>query len=313
MAKQISQLPVEVRRVELPAPLPDALDVAVSLMDSDVAISGGTSALMEGRFIFNPQQRPMPHIDLIDNRLLKINEEKPRERRRWVNADPSKWELKFSHALPIGFSIESASGDAALELSELAAAYLDYQSASGDLAIRINESQPHLRYVKIRTASGDSRCGLGGHFASLTDIKFESASGDLKAALNGDFPLLEQVSIHQSSGDMRLGVNGIYRKPMSLDIKSNSGDCAIDLAGQWHADLHATIHSSSGSLLVHVPDDVGVIASVRRMSGNIKLHGMHRKGDAFVNETYGRSAVILNLELGVSSGSLHVYCGEMAV
>ena len=156
-------------------------------------------------------------------------------------------------------------------------------------------------------SSGDGDFDLKN--LSLRSLDVNASSGDIAADLSGNLPELRRISIDGSSGDIDLDLQGKYQTYIQLDIENSSGDIGVNLVGQWESTLGANIQNSSGDVTIHVPKDVGVRVRVRTRSGDINAPGMKMDsqdgdGAVYVNESFRRSLITLQIDVEVSSGDI---------
>jgi hypothetical protein len=156
-------------------------------------------------------------------------------------------------------------------------------------------------------SSGDGEFDL--KTLSLRSLDLNASSGRISADLSGDMPELRRVSIDGSSGDIRLDLKGKYLTYIQLDVENSSGDVSVDLIGEWESPLGASIKNSSGDVTIRLPREVGVRVRARTRSGDINAPGMtidseDGDGAVYVNESFRRSLITLQIDVEVSSGDI---------
>jgi hypothetical protein len=156
-------------------------------------------------------------------------------------------------------------------------------------------------------SSGDGEFDL--KTLSLRSLDLNASSGRISADLSGDMPELRRVSIDGSSGAIRLDLKGKYLTYIQLDVENSSGDVSVDLIGEWESPLGASIKNSSGDVTIRLPREVGVRVRARTRSGDINAPGMtidseDGDGAVYVNESFRRSLITLQIDVEVSSGDI---------
>ena len=168
--------------------------------------------------------------------------------------------------------------------------------------------------VEIRMGAGELT--LGGGAKELLDAEFsyensgskpevdyrvtarkgrlsvrQPGGGRAKIRLRDDVPMGLEVSL--GAGRSELSVGSLALR--NLDVKIGLGECTVDLAGDWKEDFKATIKGGIGRATVRLPEDTGVRVRARGGIGEIRRGSLKLKGDAFVNDAYGKSPVTLDV------------------
>jgi N-terminal domain of toast_rack, DUF2154 len=162
-----------------------------------------------------------------------------------------------------------------------------------DWEILLNDDVPMT--LSVSDSSGDGNLDLES--LNLRSLFLEFSSGDVAADLGGEKPLLKEVTIDSSSGDVGVEMTGDYDSPIGLEVDMSSGDLDMDLSGEWPQNLEGDINLSSGTTTLTFPTNVNVYVEAQTSSGDINASGMTRDGEAYVNEPYKDSDVILNLSV----------------
>jgi hypothetical protein len=241
-----------------------SVSASIEIDSGNLDVSGGAGDMFEGTFTYNVK-RWEPEIDYtVRDEVGELSVKQGGE--WWV---PALWFIRNDWDLRFSDDVPL---DLAAELS----------SGNGDF---------DLKALDMRSLSVDA------------------SSGDVNADLSGDMPELRRVNIDSSSGDVDLVLKGTYRTYIQMDVENSSGDISVNLLGEWKSTLGATISSSSGDVTLHLPEEVGVRARVRSRSGDVNAPGMtvdSRDGDGavYVNESFRRSLITLQIDVEVSSGDV---------
>lgn len=162
--------------------------------------------------------------------------------------------------------------------SHLMEADFDYRSSSG---------APKVDY-SISGITGNLRVSQD------SDVHINSSSDNhwmLHFANN--VPLEIKIDMGAGRGDLRLRDVDVTR--LNLDI--GAGQVDVDLTGNRKSDLTADIEGGVGEANIRLPKNVGVIVHAAGGIGTIDAHGLHRDGDAYTNDLYGKSPVTIHLKV----------------
>jgi len=126
---------------------------------------------------------------------------------------------------------------------------------------------------------------------------------DWTLGLSDSVPM--NLSLDLGVGKTIIDLGGL--KARKLNIEAGVGEGIIDLSGKRPTDLEASISAGVGKLTVVLPSAVGVRATVQGAIGNIKTTGLHRDGESFVNDAWGKSKT--SIRLGIEGGVGEVELG----
>jgi len=121
---------------------------------------------------------------------------------------------------------------------------------------------------------------------------------------NNKVPL--ELSVHLGAGKSELTLGSLALT--DLDLNMGVGETVVDLAGDWKNNLQARIKGGVGKATVRLPRDVGVEVHAKGGIGEVRPGELKKRGDAYVNDAYGRSPVTLrvNVEGGVGEINLEL-------
>ena len=80
----------------------------------------------------------------------------------------------------------------------------------------------------------------------------------------------------------------------------------VDLTSDYGQDLEASIEGGVGEATVMLPSGVGVRVRAEGGLGKINAEGLQREGDSYVNEAYGDSDVILDVDVQGGVGQINL-------
>jgi hypothetical protein len=109
-----------------------------------------------------------------------------------------------------------------------------------------------------------------------------------------------ELSVKQGSGGgVRLALTG-------LTLEMGAGRTTVDLTGDYKQDFDASIQGGVGEATVLLPSEVGVRAKAQGGLGKINAEGLQRKGGSYVNDAYGSSDVILDVDVQGGVGEINL-------
>jgi hypothetical protein len=132
--------------------------------------------------------------------------------------------------------------------------------------------------LEVELGAGAGRLDIGS--LSLKGLRITAGAGEVEVLLTGQ-PEVED-----------------------LEVQVGAGDVTVDLTGDWSGDLDAEIKGGVGRLTLRLPTDVGVRVDAEKGIGKVRARGMQRKGEAYVNDAYGRSDVTLRIDCAAGIGSI---------
>jgi hypothetical protein len=183
--------------------------------------------------------------------------------------------------------------------------------------------------VKIQIGAGEIRLDGGAKELLDADFTYERASqkpeidyqvhsgrGELSVRLaeggrtdirlKDDVPMDLEVKL--GAGKSTLNVGSLALRKLNVNI--GVGECTVDLAGDWKENLKASIKGGIGSATIRLPEDTGVRVRARGGIGEIRRGPLQQKGDAFVNEAYGKTPVTLDIEVEGGIGEINLEVSE---
>ena len=217
--------------------------------------------------------------------------------------NPGDWEtgppqtesrtVKMGEAKSARVEIEMPAGDLSVGpgAQELLEADFTYHNMSAKPLVEYNVNEGQGR-LSIRQ-SGTSHGRGGGH--NRWDLR-----------LSNKVPM--QLEVNQGAGRAKLTLGGLALS--RLDLHIGAGETTVDLTGDWKNDVTASIQGGVGRATVRLPNDVGVRATAHGGIGAVRVQGLKKEGDAYVNEAYGKSPVTVNVTVEGGVGEINLELGE---
>jgi len=201
--------------------------------------------------------------------------------------------VKLGDAKSARVDIEMPAGELSVSggARELLEADFTFNSryAKPSVDYNVSEGQGRLSVRQPESFHG----GRGGH--NKWDLRF-----------NSKVPM--QLDVKQGAGRANLTLGGFAVS--RLDLHIGAGETTVDLTGNWKNDLNADIQGGVGKATIRLPSDVGVRASARGGIGAVRVNGLRKEGDSYVNEAYGKSPVTLNVRVQGGVGEIDLELAE---
>jgi hypothetical protein len=91
-----------------------------------------------------------------------------------------------------------------------------------------------------------------------------------------------------------------------LDLEIGAGKTTVDLTGDYGQDLDVSIEGGVGEATVQLPSEVGVRVRAEDGLSKINAEGLQREGGSYVNDAYGDSEVILQVDVQGGVGQINL-------
>ena len=166
--------------------------------------------------------------------------------------------------------------------SDLAEAAFTYNIAGWTPTVTYNVNQGHGNLI---IAQPNATTVLPQNIRYEWDVK-----------LNKTIPL--DLKLNMGAGRATLDLRGLTLNAVDIDV--GAGDLQMDLSGAWAQSASITIESGVGQVTLRLPKDVGVRVEATAGLGRVNATGLSQNGDAYVNDAYATSDVVLTI--GVEDG-----------
>jgi hypothetical protein len=123
---------------------------------------------------------------------------------------------------------------------------------------------------------------------------------DLK--LKSGVPL--ELEVDMGVGKSEVDLRGLDVRHLSLE--AGVGEGSVDLSGPRTSDLDASIKAGVGKLKLVLPADVGVRVEAQGGLGHVDADGLRAEGDAWVNESWGKTKASLRIEVEAGIGEVEM-------
>jgi len=113
-------------------------------------------------------------------------------------------------------------------------------------------------------------------------------------------PIDLDIDLGAGHGDIDL--RGLKLERVKIDM--GVGEMILDLQGNHEQSFNVKIDGGVGSGKITLPSEVGVRVKVDGGIGSVDAHGLTKQGGLYVNGAYGKSAVVIEVEVHAGIGSL---------
>lgn len=148
--------------------------------------------------------------------------------------------------------------------------------------------------------------GEGGDLRVEQPSAKHTSGGDTKndwdLKLNNDIPT--DLTADLGAGDATLNLGTVTLR--SLTINVGAGTVNLDLRGHPKRSYNLQIRGGVGDATIHLPASVGLYAEAGGGIGDVKVNGMHKDGDHWVNDAYGTSPVTVRADIKGGIGGITI-------
>jgi hypothetical protein len=128
----------------------------------------------------------------------------------------------------------------------------------------------------------------------------EDSEWDLRVA--NDVPI--DLRVQMGAGQTNLRLNSVDLK--SLDVHMGAGQLDLDLTGARKSSVEGTIEGGVGQATIRLPKDMGVHVDASGGIGAVDASGLHRDGDSYVNDVYGKTPTSIDLTIHGGVGEIRL-------
>lgn len=215
---------------------------------------------------------------------------------------------------------ESVSATIELHSGTLRIAGGDSLLLQGVCSYNVASWKPEIDYL-LEGTRGNLRIYQPSHRNALTmrrtrnewDLRFnrdvplhlEIDMGAGKGELTLAFLSVITLDLNLGAGEVRLDLTG-NESLERLNVSLGAGSAEIDLAGTWDHDLTAEVDAGVGELTVRLPESIGVLVNVDKAIGGLKIKGLRKEGEAYINDAYGASETTIRLLINTGVGQINL-------
>jgi len=167
---------------------------------------------------------------------------------------------------------------------------------------RLNVRQPRLEQISMRS-DARYKWKLAFNEEVPLDMRIEhgAGSGDIDV---GDLNVT-QLDVKLAAGDFTIDLSG-NQSLQHLELDMGAGDVTVDLNGDWKENVNVDYQGGLGQTTLRLPKDIGVYITVNKALGSVNTNGLSKRGDAYVNEAYGKSDITLEINIQAGIGQINL-------
>jgi len=167
-----------------------------------------------------------------------------------------------------------------------------------DFSYNVADLKPKVSY-EVNAGNGELRVRQG----DSEGIRFGSgARNEWDISFNDEVPT--DLVVEMGAGESDLHLDSLTLT--GLDLQMGAGKTRVDLTGDYDQDLDASIQGGVGEASVMLPSEIGVRAKAEGGLGKINAEGLTREGNSYVNDAYGNSDVILEIDVEGGVGEINL-------
>lgn len=199
--------------------------------------------------------------------------------------------VDFDDARSVGVELRMGAGE--LDVTGGADALME-----ADFVYSFEEWKPEVAY-KVNGGAGELRVRQGGGENISTG---DDARNEWALRLGDDVPM--DLRVQMGAGESDLDLDSLSLT--GLDLQIGAGRTTVDLTGDYGRDLTATIQGGVGEATIRLPGEIGVRVNASGGLGRINAEGLRRDGEAYVNDSYGESDVLLDVDVQGGVGEINL-------
>ncbi len=155
------------------------------------------------------------------------------------------------------------------------------------------------------------KVGAGAGEFDFTGLQLAALDMELGAGgfeLRFDEPNEAEMShLTLDTGASKLEVIGIGNAgPERMKVQGGVGNITLDFTGDWPNSADVQVTAGIGAITLRLPDDVGVRVETEGGLTNVDVTGLQRKGDAYVNDAFGKAEMELRIQVTTGIGNLRL-------
>jgi len=156
--------------------------------------------------------------------------------------------------------------------------------------------------LHVRAGAGQGTLDLSG--LALTALQADMGAGDFTLRFDEPNPTrMERLTIN--AGASRLAVSGLGNAgPRNVKVQGGVGDLTLGFGGAWPTSTDVQINAGVGTLILRLPEDIGVRVALKGAATDIEAPGFTRQGDAYVNAAFGQTETELRIEITLGVGEV---------
>jgi hypothetical protein len=91
-----------------------------------------------------------------------------------------------------------------------------------------------------------------------------------------------------------------------VNVDAGAGETTIDLTAAIDRDINVTVKTGAGAVTMLLPSSEGVSVSAVVGIGGVNVSGMHKDGDYYVNDAFGKTEHSITVQIESSVGGINL-------
>jgi hypothetical protein len=198
-------------------------------------------------------------------------------------------------------------------------------------SVHIEPDRSELVRVNLQMGAGDLKVGSGTSKLMQAYFTYNVPAWKPEVRYSpGNLTVSQPGESHTHAGNLKYEWDLRFGRQTPLDINVNfgAGEAQLDLGaldlrnvtvqmgvGKMEMDLRGTpahnynvhIQGGIGEAVVHLPADAGVYATANGGIGEIRVHGLRKDGDHWVNDAHDRAKVQIRVDVQGGIGAITLY------
>jgi hypothetical protein len=133
-------------------------------------------------------------------------------------------------------------------------------------------------------------------------FSFGNTVSEWDVRLNSEVPL--DLAAKLGAGEAHLDLAGLNLRGVNVDI--GVGEVSVDLRGTPKSSYSVSINGGVGEARVTLPKTVGISASAKGGIGDVKIDGLEKRGDRWINPGHENDAVQITVDAKGGVGEIHI-------
>jgi len=214
----------------------------------------------------------------------------------WRGNEWGRWGPYYGNEMHDTKSVELQGAKSVSAHLEMPAGEIELSGGSSRLLDADFQYDPYEGTPRVDYTVAGNRGELHVEQRESPVVHFGETRNDWNLRLGGDVPLDLRLDMGAGKNTLRLDGLNVER----LEVHMGAGEMNLYLAGLRATHFDGIVEGGAGQARIHLPKDVGARVHATGGIGAINARGLVRDGDAYVNETYGKTAS--TIELNVSGG-----------
>lgn len=165
-----------------------------------------------------------------------------------------------------------------------------------DFTYNVPSWKPAVKYTSSGFR-GTLRIEQPGNSHGGSHVKY-----DWNVRLNDKVPM--DISAEFGAGKARMNLGSLDLR--SVHVEMGVGEVQLDLRGKPTRDYSVDVQGGVGKATIYLPADVGISAKAAGGIGHIRVDGLEKRGDRYINPAHENSPVTIHLNVEGGVGEINL-------